>query len=186
MASNGRRSAKKTKPTKGSRYFVSDKDRDKMFRSFLFGPYAKGITIFGGALAAFFFINSALVIPTISIGAKLADSGPLPVPSRQELIDLKTDIEGKLASSNESIKETLEVAKAARIEAQQSVLSSNLNRLDRLMRFRIETQAALDSRPGDLVLRQSLESTNQEIARLQLEQNILTAPAIPSDKLPSK
>lgn len=94
------------------------------------------------------------------------ESGPLPIPSRAELVILKADVEGHIDTLNKSVEETLEVAKAANTSAQQAIAQTNDYRLDRLLQLKIQLEEQSSKNPGDATLKASLARTNIDIAKL--------------------
>lgn len=107
----------------------------------------------------------------------LADSGPPPFPARAEVDQLRQDTKQGLADTNMGLAETLEVAKAANVAAQQALIAGNENRLTRLLQQSVQIQSLIDMNPENQSLKLLLEQTKNEIARLS---------AAPTKAAPSK
>lgn len=119
----------------------------------------KNITLVAAAGAGIAWLFGNVVQPVY-------DSGPLPVPSRAELDKLRTETTSTLDGLNKSVANTLEVAKAARMEAQQAVQSSNDARVARLTQQKLQLEATLRMMPGDPVFTDLLARTIQELAKI--------------------
>jgi hypothetical protein len=120
---------------------------------------AKNITIIAGVVAAILYLNGALFRP-------FYDSGPLPFPARAEVDKLRVEAQKGLADTNMALSEIVEVAKAARIEAQQAVQQNNDGRAQRLLGQKIELEARLKIAPNDTILRDAYARTITDLAKV--------------------
>jgi uncharacterized membrane protein len=126
---------------------------------FINSSTAKNITIIAGVIAALLYLNSTVFRPVY-------ESGPPPFPSRAEVDKLRTESQQSLVEVNKGLLETVEIAKTARIEAQQAVRNSDDNRLTRLLQQKLQLEATIKAMPNDPVFNDLLARTLQEIARL--------------------
>lgn len=119
----------------------------------------KNIALIAAAVGAVLYLNTTLFRPVY-------DSGPLPVPSRAEVEALRKEATSGLADVNMGLAETLEVAKAARVEAQQAVQQSVDARTTRLLQLKLELEGRIEKDPNDTILRELLGRTIADIAKL--------------------
>lgn len=118
----------------------------------------------------------AMVAVLIAMGTVLgwfqpiAESGPMPYPSRAEVDKLRKETQEGLAA-------TLETAKAAAVAAQQAVVIGNDNRLDRLLQTKVQLEALIAMNPSDTGLKLTLERTVRQIGELSAQKGGL-APAL--------
>lgn len=110
----------------------------------------------------------------------IVDSGPLPVPSRKEVTDLRDDMTKNLDSVKQGLDATLETAKAANIAAQNANDQLAVAKLDRLIAQKIQLESLIAMNPQDQTLKQALEHTQIDIGKL----SNLTKPAAASSLSP--
>ena len=149
-----------------------------MWHDFLYGPNGRGLVALAAVLAAIFFLNESVFRPVYT-------SGPPPFPSRAEVDNLRTETTEQFKGVKIGIDQTLELAKAANIAAQQSIQESRVNRLSRLLQQSVQLQALIEMNPNDLALRQVLEQTKMDIQRLSVESRA-AAPAITPIPIPGE
>lgn len=123
----------------------------------LFGSKSK-IVLWAGSLTAALYLFGAL--------KPIVDSGPLPLPSRIEIETLRKDTTKSLDSVTKGLDETLEVAKAANVAAQNANDQLSIAKLDRLIAQKVQLEALLAMNPQDQTLKQALEHTQIDIGKL--------------------
>lgn len=125
-----------------------------------FSPTAKLVALVT-ALAALAYI--------FGLARPVLDSGPMPFPGRAEVGDLRTETTEQFKGVKIGLDQTLELAKAANFAAQQAIQESRVSRLTRLLQQSVQIQALIEMNPTDLALKQILEQTKADIARLSAE-----------------
>jgi len=125
----------------------------------LWGTRASRIVTLGAAFAAVAVIWSGALRPVL-------DSGPLPLPSRAEVEKLRQETDEKIIAAKKGLDQTLEVAKAANVAAQQAVADARANRLTRLLQQKVQIESLIAMNPNDVSLKTILEQTTIDIARL--------------------
>lgn len=126
-----------------------------MFNELLEGPGRK-LVVFVTVMVAVAYIFGGLK-PVI-------ESGPLPLPSRQEVTTLRADTDKKFDATQHALDATAAAASAANVAAQNALSESNANRLDRLLQQRTNLQTLLRMTPNDPTLQQALTKTDIDIA----------------------
>ena len=119
----------------------------------------KNLALVAAAVAAVIYLNGTVFSP-------LYESGPPPFPARAEVEALRKEAAGGLADVNMGLSETLEVAKAARQEAQQAVQEARDGRTTRLLQLKLELEARLKANPNDTIISDLYARTLSDLARL--------------------
>lgn len=136
----------------------------------LYGTSSVKLVAVAATVTAFLYL--------LGVFKPILDSGPPPFPARTEVDQLRVDTSKGLADTNMGLAETLEVAKAANVAAQQALTAGNENRLTRLLQQSVQIQALIDMNPENQSLKLLLEQTKSEIARLSAAPKAGSDPAI--------
>lgn len=129
----------------------------------LYGSHATRLVAIAATITALLYL--------LGVFKPFLDSGPPPFPARAEVDTLRTETKGALD-------QTLEVAKAANVAAQQALTAGNENRLTRLMQQSVQIQSLIEMNPENQSLKLLLEQTKAEIARLGAAPKAVPDPAI--------
>lgn len=113
-----------------------------------------------GALAALLYLFGLL--------KPVVDSGPMPFPARQEVIDSGKAANEKIDTLQKALTETLETAKTANAAAQQALTQTSEFRLDRLLTTKAQLEDQIRRNPNDLSLRTALAHTELDIQNIPM------------------
>lgn len=128
----------------------------------MYGPHVKQITVIAAVIAAILYLNSTVFKPVY-------ESGPLPIPSRAEVDELRRDTTMSLDNVKKGLDTTVETAKTALATAQQAVQEGKDNRVRRLLQLKIDLEAALKTKPDDKLLQTQLAQTTLDLASAQAQ-----------------
>lgn len=108
----------------------------------------------------------------------LAQSGPLPIPSRAEVDKLRSETVERFDGVKKGIDQTLETAKSAALAAQSALQTTYTNRLDGLIARKVQYEALIAMNPADQTLKVALQRTELEIGSVSAQlQGLSSSPA---------